>query len=203
MPDSHYCPDIRVRPFTSSTSIELCLNQFNPLHLLTVRLSGRLNAHRMVGTPEWKAANNRVIPRADNSMSQGVSFQSPLVFTPAGKTLTTAEKQAQTPLYNPLYDPSSLSIKRILVNISQPQQPSPLIQNPLVQPPNAPVATPQIPQLQPQPQGPVAPRSSNSARLLCRSNSSRTTTCVQVRRTVQSGNQNARTFRNRARFWWW
>ena len=111
---------------------------------------------RMVGTPEWAAANNRVIPRADNPMSQGVSFQSPLVFTPAGKTLTTAEKQAQTSLYNPLYDPGSAEYQANLVNTSMPSQQRRPIQNPLTQF-NAPLSTPQIPQLQPQPQGPVAP----------------------------------------------
>jgi len=78
---------------------------------------------RMVGTPEWKAANNYQAPtsKTNDPMARGVYFEAALPFTPHGTTLTTAEKQAQSPLYNPLYDPGSAEYKANLAQISNPK----------------------------------------------------------------------------------
>jgi hypothetical protein len=119
---------------------------------------------RMVGTPEWKAAHNYQQETSGHSGQSGGFIPASQfgVFTPAGQTLTTAQKQLQNPLYNPLYDPGSAEYKS---NLEQMNQPRPRVQNPLVQPPNAPVATPQIPQLQQQPQTAVAPQQQSSPKI--------------------------------------
>ncbi len=96
---------------------------------------------QMVGTPEWKAAHNYdQNPNVVTQPGQQGAFipSGPLIFTPAGKTLTTAEKQAQNPLYNPLYDPGSAEYKENLVNASNPNY------RPPVAPPNNLVPNPNI-----------------------------------------------------------
>ena len=70
----------------------------------------------------------------------GVKMDSPNwgVFTPAGQTLTTAQKQAQNPYYNPLYDPHSAEYKAHLLEVSNPQKAkpkaSPVVTNPIATP---------------------------------------------------------------------
>ncbi len=66
----------------------------------------------------------------------GGSIPSYGVFTPAGKTLTTQEKQAQNPLYNPLYDPGSTEYQSNLKNTSKGYQ-TPSVYTKQTEPPPA------------------------------------------------------------------
>lgn len=100
---------------------------------------------RMVGTPEWRAANNYTESTGLNDpMAQGGRLLNvELPFTPFGKTLTTAQKQAQSPLYNPLYDPSSAEYKANLLKISNPNASKSPIVAPQIKMPDL---TPQAPE---------------------------------------------------------
>lgn len=100
----------------------------------------------MVGTPEWKAANNYAPPVSNptNPMARGSYVEAALPWTPAGTTLTTAQKQAQSPLYNPLYDPGSSEYQSNLLNTSKGYQSPGNTYQPSVTPP-----TTEVPAWQP------------------------------------------------------